>query len=176
MAPGPRSNNLKVSRVTQNLHSIVPADCIDPSAIRGNQNDFPHLCEYRRSTSPAALPRRASTSPRTRRGYRRCRLSRAHKQHGEHGHYRRDRACDDRVAASARALLGRMHDSIAGDELIHAYRTSHVLESSPAEILEAGARLVADFVVDVRRDADAAGRGERVNPRRDVDAVAEHGV
>jgi hypothetical protein len=60
------------------------------------------------------------------------------------------------------------------NDLIHAYRARHVLESLLAEV--SGSRLVADLVVDARRDADPAGRGERVNARCDVDAVAQYCV
>jgi len=65
---------------------------------------------------------------------------------------------------------------VGRDDLIHAYRARHVLESLFAEVFDAGSRLVADLVVNIARDADAAGRGDRVDARRDVDAVAQHRV
>ena len=47
------------------------------------------------------------------------------------------------------------------------------MEPDPANELEAEIELRFDLVVDVARDADAAGLGEALEPRRDVDAIAE---
>ena len=49
-----------------------------------------------------------------------------------------------------------------------------VLQALRAEILEIILDLVGDLVVDDPRDIDAARLGQRLEPRRDIDAVAEH--
>ncbi|HYL57969.1 MAG TPA: hypothetical protein VEU51_03790 [Candidatus Acidoferrales bacterium] len=59
---------------------------------------------------------------------------------------------------------------------ISSNRTLDVLELLRAEILHPDLGLVANLVVNALRNADTAGLGERMNPRRDVDAVAEHSV
>ena len=52
-------------------------------------------------------------------------------------------------------------------------RSADVLEALRAEILEIEIDLVDDLVVDDPGNINAAGLGERLDPRRDVDAVAE---
>ena len=51
-----------------------------------------------------------------------------------------------------------------------------VLELSHAEILEREVDLRVDLLVDCFRDSDAAGVGDRLEPRCDVHAVAVHAV
>jgi hypothetical protein len=88
--------------------------------------------------------------------------------------------------AIARVLIetGRAHRS-GGAGLIqpigrcaaHAVdvdRPPDVLQFLRAEILERELDLVGDLVVDDPRDIDAARLGQRLEPRRDIDAVAEH--
>ncbi len=48
-----------------------------------------------------------------------------------------------------------------------------VLQALGAEILEIEIDLAGDLLVDDLRYIDAAGLGQRLDPRRDVDAVAE---
>ena len=47
-----------------------------------------------------------------------------------------------------------------------------ILHLLAAEIIEAEGELVVDLIVDRARDQDAAGIGQLLQPRRDVDAVA----
>ena len=47
-----------------------------------------------------------------------------------------------------------------------------VLDFLFAQVLELHLQLAANLAVDIARDADAAGLGERLEPRRQIDAVA----
>ena len=53
------------------------------------------------------------------------------------------------------------------------HRARDVLELALAQVLEADLEAVSHLVVDGARDEDTAGLGERLEPRRDIDAVAE---
>ena len=55
-------------------------------------------------------------------------------------------------------------------------RAIDVLQVQVAEILEAGVHAAGHRLVHGARDQDAAGQGFRLEPRRDVDAVAEQVV
>ena len=52
-------------------------------------------------------------------------------------------------------------------------RPGDVLDAVLAQIGEADRKLLADMLAHRRADADLAGLGERLEPRRDVDAVAK---
>ena len=56
---------------------------------------------------------------------------------------------------------------------IHAYRPRDILEGLLADVLKTEIELAGDLIVHARRDADATGLGERFEPCRDVDPVAE---
>jgi hypothetical protein len=56
------------------------------------------------------------------------------------------------------------------------HRPGDVLERLLAHVLEAEVELAGDLVVDRRRDEDAAGLGDALQPRGDVDAVAQQVV
>ena len=45
-----------------------------------------------------------------------------------------------------------------------------------AEVFHLELGLIANLLVDPLRDANSAGRGERLDARGDIDAVAKHGV
>jgi len=66
----------------------------------------------------------------------------------------------------ARRRLGRQRHAIADDG-------GHVLHLLLAETVKAEGELVVDLIVDRRGDHDAAGLGQFLQPRRDVDAVAK---
>jgi hypothetical protein len=52
-------------------------------------------------------------------------------------------------------------------------RPGDVLDAMLAQVDEADRKLLADMLAHRRADADLAGLGERLEPRRDVDAVAK---
>ena len=52
-------------------------------------------------------------------------------------------------------------------------RPGDVLDAVLAQVDEADRKLLADMLAHGRADADLAGLGERLEPRRDVDAVAK---
>ena len=73
-------------------------------------------------------------------------------------------------AAARRPALGvRLSKTHAKD----ADRPADVLDALLAEILEVDVEPVADLIAHRRGDADAARLGQRLEPRRDVHAVAE---
>ena len=55
---------------------------------------------------------------------------------------------------------------------MNADRPRYVLDSLLAHILETEAELVAHLIVNVARNVDSTRIGERLQPRRHVDAVA----
>jgi hypothetical protein len=61
----------------------------------------------------------------------------------------------------------------AGQHAISHDRLGDVLDPVLAHRLEAEVELCLDLIIDVAGDADAAGLGEALEARRDVDAVAE---
>ena len=67
--------------------------------------------------------------------------------------------------------LGR-RDSLRAHR-IDPHRTGDVLDLLLAAILERVGQLVANLIADDTRYADAGRIGERLEPRRDIDAVAE---
>src|SRR5665811_2281602 len=60
-----------------------------------------------------------------------------------------------------------------GDQTEDADRLRNVLDALLAEILEAVGELAPDMVVNAARDADAAGLGQPLDTRGDIDAIAE---
>jgi len=56
---------------------------------------------------------------------------------------------------------------------ISTHRPCDVLDLLVAHILEAVIDLIAHIVARLPRQADAAGIGQRLDPRRHIDAVAE---
>ena len=58
------------------------------------------------------------------------------------------------------------------DDAVDAHAAGDVLQLMLAEVLEREFELAVHLVVDLGRDADAAWLGERLDARRDVDAVA----
>src|SRR5207302_4284086 len=68
---------------------------------------------------------------------------------------------------------GRSLRCCGAGHAIHAYRPRDILEGLLADVLKTEIELAGDLIVHARRDADAAGLGERFEPCRDVDPVAE---
>ena len=60
-----------------------------------------------------------------------------------------------------------------GPQRIDPHRPGDVLDALLAHVLERVRQPVADLVAHRAGDADAAGLGQRLQPRRDIDAVAE---
>ena len=58
------------------------------------------------------------------------------------------------------------------DDAVDADAAGDVLQLVLAQVLERKVELAAYLVVDLGRDADSAGAGERLDARRDIDAVA----
>ena len=57
-------------------------------------------------------------------------------------------------------------------DAVNTDRPRDVLDGLLAHILEAETELVAHLIVDIARNHDPAGFGERLQPSRHVDAVA----
>jgi len=72
------------------------------------------------------------------------------------------------ILRSARVRLGSLLDAV------DAHRPCDVLDTVLAEIGKPDRQLFADLLAHRVADADLAGGGERLDPRRHVDAVAEH--
>jgi hypothetical protein len=79
---------------------------------------------------------------------------------------RKRRSC--RIISRARVWLGALLDPV------NAHRPGDVLDAVLAEIGEPDRKLFADLLAHRGADADLAWLGERLDPRRHVDAVAEH--
>src|SRR6185437_8676603 len=78
-------------------------------------------------------------------------------------------ADDDKATAPPRPP----HRARVGQNAIDADRIGDVLDPLIAERLVAADQLVLDLLVDAAGDIDGARLGEALQPRRDVDAVAE---
>ena len=76
-------------------------------------------------------------------------------------------------ARSLRGGVAGVRFLAADDDLVDADRPADVLDLPLAEILVADLEPVADLIAHRRRYADAAGLGDRLEARRDIDAVAE---
>src|SRR5581483_12404358 len=74
-----------------------------------------------------------------------------------------------------RRAVGQRHD-VASGQLVDADGAGDVLHRLLAEIGKGQRELVPDLLVGGARDADAAGFAQRLQPRGDVDAVAENVV
>ena len=77
-----------------------------------------------------------------------------------------------RVARSGLAVLGIELD-VGAYDLECVYLLRDVLERDLAEFFRPELDFVEDLVVDILRKADAAGLGQRLQPRGDVDALAQ---
>jgi hypothetical protein len=74
-------------------------------------------------------------------------------------------------------LRGVLPDALGLDARLDAIdmdRAGDVLHAMLAEVGEADRKLLADMLAHGRADADLAGLGERLEPRRDVDAIAKN--
>src|SRR4029079_5464838 len=67
----------------------------------------------------------------------------------------------------------RRRRALVAIDAIGAHRPVDVLQRLLAEIAETQVELARNLVVDARRDIDAAGLGDALEPRGDVDSVAE---
>ena len=76
------------------------------------------------------------------------------------------------VGQRQRCRLSDWRPGLAVGHAVHAQRPGDVLDGLLAAIVEGDVELALDLLVDVRRDADAAGIGQFLKARRDVDAVA----
>ena len=108
----------------------------------------------------------ASSGPRRSYHHQPAARPRARAERQGRGH--RDAGLDRRLllpAARAGDLAGRHAPDLD--------RLGDVLDPVPAGRLEAEGELVLDLVVHVAREQDPARLGQRLEPRGDVDAVAE---
>jgi hypothetical protein len=81
---------------------------------------------------------------------------------------------DGGLAGKGERLLSRGRDRGGRgrcSQPVHAHGTGDVLELALAEIVEGQVETIAHLVVHGTRDEHAAGIGQRLQPRRDVDAV-----
>ena len=76
-------------------------------------------------------------------------------------------------SSALRQRPGRLQRTISQIHPEYIDRPGDVLDLLRAEVLEGEAQLVEDLVAHDAADADAAGFGQRLQPRRDVDAIAE---